>query len=181
MPLLILGLILWVGAHLFKRIAPAARDRMGNAGKGAVAVLLMVGLVLIIIGYRSADFINVWYPPSWTTHLNNLMMLVALFFFAISHSKGQLRARFRHPQLASVKIWAVAHLIVNGDLASIILFGTMLFWAVAEVVLINRAEVWIPKEAGNPKRDVITLIATVVAFVVIAGIHMALGVSPFPG
>ena len=53
MPLLILGLILWVGAHLFKRIAPAARDRMGNAGKGAVAVLLMVGLVLIIIGYRS--------------------------------------------------------------------------------------------------------------------------------
>lgn len=181
MPLLILGLILWVGAHLFKRIAPAARDRMGNAGKGAVAVLLMVGLVLIIIGYRSADFISVWYPPSWTTHLNNLMMLVALFFFAVSQSKGKLRARFRHPQLASVKIWAVAHLIVNGDLASIILFGTMLFWAVAEVVLINRAEVWIPKQAGSPKRDVITLIATVVAFVVIAGIHMALGVSPFPG
>ncbi len=181
MPLLILGLILWVGAHLFKRIAPAARDRLGNAGKGMVAVLLIVGLVLIILGYRQAEFINVWVPPSWTVHLNNLLMLVALFFFAVSESKGRLRARFRHPQLASVKIWAVAHLLVNGDLASIILFGTMLFWAVAEVVLINRAEVWVPKEPGSSKRDVIVYIATVVAFVMIAGIHLYLGVSPFPG
>lgn len=179
MPLLILGLILWVGAHLFKRIAPAARDRMGNAGRGMMAVLLIVGLVLIVIGYRQADFINLWYPPAWTTHLNNLLMLVAVFFFAVSHSKGRLRARFRHPQLASVKIWAVAHLIVNGDLASILLFGTMLFWAVAEVVLINRAEVWVPKEPGSPKRDVITYVATLVAFAVIAGIHIWLGVSPF--
>ena len=179
MALLIPGLILWIAAHLFKRVAPAARDRMGGAGKGAIAVLLMVALVLIVLGYRQADFIHIWTPPAWAVHVNNLLMLLAVFFFALAHSKGRLRARFRHPMLAAVKIWALAHLLVNGDLASILLFGAMLGWAVAEVVLINRAEVWVPKEPGSAKRDLVTYAATLVGFALIAGIHVWLGVSPF--
>jgi uncharacterized membrane protein len=181
MTLLIIGLVLWIGAHLFKRVAPGARESMGNAGKGLVTVGILAGLVLMILGYRQAEFVNIWYPPGWTTHLNNLLMLVAVFFFALSHSKGRLKARFRHPQLASVKIWAVAHLIVNGDLASIILFGGLLAWAVLEVIVINRSEPWVPPKPGEPKRDVILVVITIVAYVVFAAIHYWLGVSPFPG
>ena len=181
MTLLVLGLALWIGAHFFKRILPDLRQSMGNAGRGLVTVLSLAGLVLMIWGYRQADVIDVWQPPAWATHLNNLLMLLAMFFLGLAHSKGRLRARFRHPMLISVKIWAVAHLLVNGDLASIVLFGGMLAWAVTSVILINRAEPWVPRTPGAPMRDVILVVATLVAFGVIAGIHTWLGVSPFPG
>ncbi|HAC51187.1 MAG TPA: hypothetical protein DCE85_18175, partial [Sulfitobacter sp.] len=69
MTILILGLILWIGAHLFKRLMPAQRAQMGTAGRGAVAAALVVALALIIWGYRAAEFIPVWNPPSFLTHL----------------------------------------------------------------------------------------------------------------
>ena len=178
---LILGVVLWVVPHLFKRAMPEARARMGNAAKGLVTLASFAALGLMIYGYRSADFITVWTPPTWATHINNLLMLIAVFFFTLAHSKGKLRARFRHPMLISVKIWATAHLLVNGDLASIILFGSMLAWAVVSVIMINRAEPWVPKTPGPAKRDLVTPAIALVAFVVFPGIHMALGVSPFPG
>ena len=177
---LILGLVLWIGAHLFKRLMPARRAAMANAGKGLVTVLSLAGLVLMIWGYRQAETIDLWYPPGWTVHLNNLLMLVAVFFLGVGHSKGRLRSRFRHPMLASVKIWALAHLLVNGDLASVILFGGLLAWAVVSVILINRAEPWVPKTPGEPKRDVVLVVLTLVFFAVITGVHAWLGVWPFP-
>lgn len=178
--LLVLGILLWVGAHLFKRLAPEAREAMGNAGRGLVAVGVLAGLVLIIIGYRAAPFINVWTPPAFMVHLNNLLMLGSVFLFGMSATKGRLRGAMRHPQLTAVKVWAVAHLLVNGDLASILLFGAMLAWAVAEVVLINRASDWERPEPGPAKKDVTLVIITLVVFAVIAAIHAWLGVWPFP-
>jgi len=77
MTILILGLILWVSAHLFKRLMPGPRAEMGTAGRGLVAVALVVALALIIWGYRVAEFIPVWNPPSFFTHINNLLMLLA--------------------------------------------------------------------------------------------------------
>ena len=71
MTILILGLILWIGAHLFKRLMPAQRAQMGTAGRGAVAAALVVALALIIWGYRAAEFIPVWTPPSFFIHINN--------------------------------------------------------------------------------------------------------------
>jgi uncharacterized membrane protein len=87
----------------------------------------------------------------------------------------------RHPMLTSVKLWSVAHLLVNGDLASIILFGGMLVWAVGSVIMINRAETWERSAPGDKGRDVIFIVITVVTFAVMVGIHVALGVNPFPG
>ena len=178
--LLCLGLVLWVAGHLFKRTAPDLRAGMGNAGKGLAALVILGGLVLMIMGYRGAEFVNLWFPPAWTVHLNNLLMLVAVFVYGMSATKGRLRGRMRHPQLTAVKIWAVAHLLVNGDLASVVLFGGLLAWAVLEVIVINRSEVWLRPEPGPARKDILLVVITLVMFGAIAGIHVWLGVWPFP-
>jgi uncharacterized membrane protein len=157
MTVLIIGLALWISAHYFKRLMPTRRAAMGDKGKGPVALALVLGLILMVLGYRAAAFIPVWTPPSFFGHINNLLMLVAFF------------------------VWSVAHLLANGDLASIILFGGMLAWAIGSVVLINRAEEWVRPEPGDAKKDVLLVVITLVTFVVAAGIHVALGVNPFGG
>ena len=181
MILLTLGVILWAVAHYFKRLAPNARAAMGNRGKGLVAVALVISLLMMIFGYRGAEFIHVWSPPSWTVHLNNLMMLIAVFLYGMSATTGRLRGKMRHPQLTAVKVWAVAHLLVNGDLASIILFGGMLVWAVGSVILINRSEVWVRPAPGEAKKDILLVVITLVTFGLMTAIHAWLGVWPFPG
>lgn len=182
MILLILGLLLWTGAHYFKRLLPEQHAAMGGRGKIVSAVGIVAGLVLMIIGYRAAEFIPVWNPPSFMTHINNLLMLIAFFVYGTSATSGRLRGWTRHPQLIAVKIWVLAHLLVNGDLASIILFGGMLAWAVGSVILINRAEPnWQRPEPGPAKRDIPLVVITVVSFTLVAAIHMWLGVSPFGG
>ncbi|SNR46733.1 NnrU family protein [Puniceibacterium sediminis] len=181
MPFLVLGLLLWVGAHIFKRVAPVRRAELGTSGRGLIAALIAAGLVLIILGYRAAAFVPVWNPPAFMVHINNLMMLIAVFVYGMSATTGRLRGKMRHPQLTAVKIWAAAHLLVNGDLASIMLFGTMLAWAVAEVILINRAGPWERPEPGPAKKDILLVVITLVMFGVITAIHTWLGVSPFPG
>lgn len=183
MALLILGMILWVGAHYFKRLMPDQRAALGDKGKGVIAVALVASLVLIIIGYRGAAFIDVWYPPSFLTHVNNLLMVLAFWVYGSSAAKGAKAwpaNKTRHPQLMAVKIWATAHLLVNGDLASIILFGGMLAWAVGSVILINKAEpAWTPPPAAGKATYIRLIVITAVVFVVVVGIHSWLGVSPF--
>ncbi|MEE3359958.1 MAG: NnrU family protein [Pseudomonadota bacterium] len=181
MSLLVIGIALWALAHLFKRLAPDARAKLGTPGRGIVAVLILLGLAFIVLGYRAAPFVTVWTPPSFMVHINNLLMLIAVFVYGMSATTGRLRGKLRHPQLTAVKIWAVAHLLVNGDLASIILFGSMLAWAVAEVVIINKTSDWDRPEPGNAQKDVLLVVITLVMFAVITGIHAWLGVWPFPG
>jgi len=181
MTLLILGLILWIAAHYFKRLMPAQRAALGTPGKGLVAVAIVASIVLMVMGYRAADFIPVWTPPSFLGHVNNLLMLLAFFVYGMSATTGSLRGKMRHPQLTAVKIWAFAHLLVNGDLASIILFGGLLLWAVGSVVLINRAEQWVRPEPGDPKKNILLVVITLVLYGVVAGIHIWLGVNPFGG
>lgn len=179
---IILGLLLWTGAHYFKRLMPAQRAGLGDPGKLLVTVGILAGLVLMIIGYRSAEFLYVWAPPSFLVHVNNLLMLAAFFVFGTSATTGRLRGWTRHPQLIAVKIWAVAHLLVNGDLASIVLFGGMLAWAVGSVILINRTEPnWERPAPGEAKKDILLVVITLVTFSVTALIHLWLGVSPFGG
>ena len=183
MTLLILGVILWIAAHFFKRAMPEARARMGNKGKGLVALVIVASLVLMIVGYRGAGEIYVWSPPSWGMHLNNLLMLIAVVFMAAGDIKGNhLRGLVRHPMLAGVRAWAAAHLLVNGDLASIVLFGGLLAWAMAEVVVLNRATPdWQRPAPGNLVGDAKLAVISIVVFAVIAGVHYWLGYPVFPG
>lgn len=180
--LIVLGVGLWSGAHWFKRLAPAKRAEMGEKGKGLVTVLLVVSIVLMVIGYRSAGFVNVWFPPAFTVHIANLLMVLAFWLFALSAVPGVISSKIRHKQLSAVKTWAIAHLLVNGDLASILLFGGMLAWAVASVIMINRAEpTWERPENPTWAKDFKALVIGVVLMGIVAAIHAWLGVYPFPG
>jgi uncharacterized membrane protein len=177
---IVLGLALWIAAHLFKRLAPARRAAMGDAGKGLVTVGVLAGLVLMVIGYRGVEHVDLWYPPGFLTHVNNLLMLLAVYLYAASGMKTRITAVIRHPQLTAVKTWAVAHLLVNGDLASVVLFGGLLAWAVVEVILINRAE---PRPAApapaSVGKEVGAVAGAVVVFGAIAWVHNWLGVWPY--
>lgn len=179
--LLALGVALWAGAHFFKRLAPDARAAMGDKGKGLVAVAIVLSIVLMVIGYRGAEFVPVWSPPSFLTHVNNTLMVFAFWLFGAGKAGVWPAQKIRHPQLTAVKTFAFAHLLVNGDLASILLFGGLLGWAVASVVLINKAEPdWTPPEAAPRQKLITNAIITVVVFLVVTGIHAWLGVWPFP-
>lgn len=186
MTLLVTGLVVWTIAHVFKAVAPGSRAdlsaRLGaGAARGVVTAAIGLGLILIILGYRAAPFDAVWTPPAWTVHLNNLLMLVAVGVFGMSMSKGRSRAWLRHPMLTAVVIWAVAHLLVNGDFASILMFGWLALWALAEMALVNaRDGAWVRPAPGPAKGDIRLLFITVAVFVAVTGIHAALGVWPFP-
>lgn len=180
MTLLILGLALWWAGHLFKRLAPGPRAAMGDKGKGAVALILLVGIVLMVVGYGRADGAFFWGRNAALTGINNLLMLLSVYMFAASGMRTALARKMRHPMLGAVKVWALAHLLVNGDMASFILFGGLLAWAVVEMIVINRAEPdWTPPEPAPARKEVIAIVASVVVYAVIAALHAWLGYPVF--
>lgn len=145
MVLLLLGLALFAGLHLFKTpLRPARAAIVARIGEGAWKGLVAVGLVLSIFlmarGYASASAAVLWVAPTWFNAVVILGMMAAFVLFFGSYPGSALRARLRHPQLTGVKIWAVLHLLANGDVRSLVLFGGLLAWAVAEVILINRRD-----------------------------------------
>lgn len=182
MTMLILGLILWIGAHFFKRLMPQVRARMGEKGKGPLALAMLLGLVLMVIGYRSTINQPVFTPIAGMGHLNNLLMLVAVFLLGAGAVKGRVAAMIRHPMLWGAVVWSIAHLLVNGDLSSLVLFGGIAFWALGQMFLINQAEGRWDRPAPGPwSKDAKNMVITLVIFGIIAGIHIWLGFNPFKG
>lgn len=175
---LVLGVVLWVGAHFFKRLAPDIRKSMGKMGRAVVSVLILAGLVSLIVGFRSAPYIHLYALPDWVWHLNNLLMLAALFFADAGRGAGIVRSKIRHPMLWGGVLWAVAHLLVNGDLASVVLFGGIGLWAIGQMWLINRVEgPWVAPAAGTAAKDVKAAVIAVVLFAAIVGAHYWFGFS----
>lgn len=180
MAYLILGLILWSAGHFFKRIAPDMRAGMGNAGKGVAALIIVVGVVLMVIGYRAADGAVFWGRHPATVGINNLLMLLSVYMFAASGMKTALARKMRHPMLGGVKVWALAHLLVNGDVPSFVLFGGLLAWAVVEMIVINRAQPdWTPPAPAAKRKEVIAVVASVLLYLVIAAAHYHFGYPAF--
>ncbi|TNC73030.1 NnrU family protein [Rubellimicrobium roseum] len=176
-----LGLLAFSLPHLWKRLFPASRNGLGDPGKGIVAVLAIGGIWLIARGYGAwADAPQVWQPAPWLTHLNNLLVVLGFYFFVAS-GMGVWGARVnRHPQLTGVILWAVAHLLVNGDLASIVLFGGLLTWAVAEILLINRAVPgWTPPPRPPLGKEAAAVLATLALVAVVGYVHGWIGPWPF--
>jgi len=138
MTLLILGLILFLGVHSARVFGEGPRTalqaRLGELGyKGAYSVVALAGLVLVVVGYGAARETPqiVWIAPIWTRHLAALLTLVSFVLLAAAYVPGNaIKARLHHPMVLGVKVWALSHLLANGMLADILLFGGFLLWAV---------------------------------------------------
>jgi len=173
---LILGLLLWTGAHLFKRICPERREALGKKGRPLIAVAVVASVVFIIIGYRQAEQTSLYALPIWAWYLNNGLMLIALFLMDAGRVKGLARTYIRHPMLTGVVTWSIAHLLVNGDTTSLILFGGLGIWALVQMAVINHAEgPWQVPEKGSITRDALVALIAVALYVLIVGIHYWLG------
>ena len=147
MTILILGLVVFIGAHSFtmaREVRAQAVARLGEGPyRGLYSLVSLIGVVLIIWGfgaYRAGGYIQVWNPPVWTRHLALPVVWVAFVAFASAYLPGRIRRALKHPMLAGLKIWAFAHLLANGDLGSILLFGSLLAWAVVARISTKRRD-----------------------------------------
>ena len=178
--LLLAGVLLWSGAHFWKRLAPAHRAGFGDKGKGIAALGILASLGLMIVGYRMADPVWLWQPPAFFRHINNLLVLLGFYLYAVSGLQTALARKIRHPQLTAVKAWAVAHLLVVGTLQGVILFGGLLAWAVVSVILINRANRdWTRPAPAGLAKEAFAVGGAVVMLSLVGTIHNWLGVWPF--
>ena len=153
MLLLILGLVLFLATHAFTMARAPRAEIMGRIGENryklGYTALSLLGLVLIGVGfhdYRMSGMIPVWDPPTWTRHLALSLVLLAFISIAATYVPSHIRAKAKHPMLLAVKIWATAHLLANGDLGSMLLFGGFLAWAVGARIAAKRRE----RAAGLP-------------------------------
>ncbi|SNT72663.1 NnrU family protein [Paracoccus seriniphilus] len=181
MLILILGLALWWGAHLFKRVAPERRASMGESGKRLVALLLLLSVVLMVWGYKTADGPIWWGPSPALVGINNLLVLIGFYLFAASGMKTRVTAVLRHPQLVGFSLWAIAHMLVNGDLPSLLLFGGLLAWAQVEIIVINRTAWTPPAGPFETRKEFMALAGAVIVTLVVGLIHGVIGPWPFGG
>ena len=143
--IMIAGLAVFLGTHLVtthRELRAALIARHGaNIYKVGYSVLSVIGFFLIIYGfgsYRAAGMIHVWFPPVWMRHIALTLMLPAAIIFVSAYLRGYIWRFFKHPMLVATKIWALVHLLANGDLGSIILFGSFLAWAVVDRISLKR-------------------------------------------
>ncbi len=179
MILLILGLALWVVPHLLKRIAPDLRAGWGERAKGPLSLAMVLGIVLMVIGYRAADGAVFWGRSPAMVGINNLLMLGSVYLFAASGMKTAIARKVRHPMLWATVLWAAAHLLVNGDTPSFVLFGGIAVWALVSMALINRAGPWVVPAAKPAKFEGMAAGGSLIVYGVIVGIHYALGYPTF--
>ncbi len=177
MMMLTLGVLLWSIAHLFKRLAPATREGMGDGGKLVVTLALFGSVALMVSGYSNATGAVWWVrQPSWEL-VNNVLMLLAFYLMAASSLKTKVTSVVRHPQLTAIKAWSIGHLLVNGDAPSMILFGGLLVWAVVSVILINRQDGKGPLpiiEISMP-REIAAIVASAILYFAVVQAHGYLG------
>jgi uncharacterized membrane protein len=190
MPVLILGLILFLGLHSIRIVADGWRvrqiERIGlPRWKTIYSILAVIGLVLIVVGFAMARQhpVPLYVPPAWLRHLNSLFMLIALILFPAARvPNNMIKARLHHPQVLAVKTWAFGHLLANGMLHDVLLFGAFLLWSVVLFAASRRRDrrlgtVYPP---GGVKGTVIVVAAGIVLWALFAfWLHSLLfGVNP---
>jgi len=173
----IIGLVVFLGTHVFVTMRDRRAAVVARIGewpyRGLFSLVSIVGIVLIGYGfaaYRAAGPIMVWYPPVWTRHIVVALMWPASIMIAAAYIPGNIKRVLKHPMLVGVKTWAFAHLCANGDLGGIILFGSVLAWAVYDRITLKRR-----KDAGAPPIPVGGTKNDIIAIVVGTIIYLALG------
>ena len=142
--IMIFGLAVFIGVHLFTTMRPQRAALIARIGTGpykiAYSLASLAGILLIAYGfsaYRAAGMIDIWYPPRWLRHVNNLLLWPAFICIAAAYIPGDIKRVLKHPMLVGIKLWAFGHLLANGDLGSIILFGSFLAWAVYDRITLK--------------------------------------------
>jgi uncharacterized membrane protein len=175
---MVVGLVLFLGIHTLttqRDFRAALIKALGGEGtyKALYGLVSLVGLALIVWGlahYRAAEFRQIWHPPTFLKHLNIALMLPAVILVVAAYLRGRIYAKVKHPMLAGVKLWAFGHLLANGDLGGIILFGSFLGWAVFDRISLKRRT-----DAGGPPipvggatNDLIAVLIGIVAYLALA-------------
>ncbi len=174
---MILGLVLFLGVHTLTTQRDLRARLIASMGEGTYkvgyALVSLAGVALIVWGfshYRATGWIDVWYPPKAFRHITLALMLPAVILVVAAYIRGRIYATLKHPMLAGVKLWAAAHLIANGDLGSIILFGSFLGWAVFDRISLKRRvdPGGPPIPVGGFSNDLIAVAVGVVAYLALA-------------
>lgn len=191
MAILIAGLVIFLGTHLFTVFRGARSKSVGALKPGgykiAYSLVSLIGFVLIIWGFaqaRAAGTVQVWTPPAFFRHITMLINLPVFSLLVAAYVPGRIGQAVKHPMLLAVILWSVAHLLANGELRSILLFGGFLAWA-----LISRfsqgpreAAEGAPKRGGPVRNDIIAVVIGLVLYaVMVVWLHpMLIGVSVLP-
>lgn len=185
---LIIGLIIFFGIHSSSIVALSFRNNMAEKNelmwKGSYSLISIIGLVLIIYGYAdyrlTADIIYV--SPLWLRHVSALLLMPFFILMLAPYFPSAINNKLKHPQLVAVKLWALAHLLVNGSVADIILFGSFLVWAVVDRVSVKRRPIReVPHIPESRLNIIICVLGGLLLYVIFAiWLHGSLiGVRPF--
>ena len=174
--IMIAGLAVFFGVHVFTTMRKPRAAVTAKLGEGpykiVYSLLSAIGIVLIAWGfarYRATGWIDVWYPPAWTRHIVVTLMWPASVCLVAAYIPGDIKRVLKHPMLVGIKLWAFAHLTANGDLGSIILFGSFLAWAVFDrITLKRRADAGGPPiPLGGRRNDLIAVVVGTILFLVL--------------
>jgi uncharacterized membrane protein len=188
--ILIVGLVLFIAPHVIVTQRETRANliaRLGEASyKLGFSLVSILGVVLIAWGfarYRASGWLDVWYPPAWTRHLADALILPAFICLVAAYAAGNIKRVLKHPMLVGVKLWAFAHLLANGDLGSIILFGSILGWAVYDRISLKRRSDpgGPPIPVGGWKKDFIAVTLGIVLYLALGLVFhpLVIGVPAF--
>jgi uncharacterized membrane protein len=175
--ILMIGLAVFLAPHTltaFRQTRQNIIDRIGLVPyKGIYSIVSLIGVLVAGYGfglYRASGWIDIWHPPAWTRHLAALLVWPSIILMVAAYSPGRIKVVLKHPFLVGVKLWALAHLLANGDLGSIVLFGAVLAWAVFDrISLKRRTDPGAPPiPVGGLQNDVIAVAAGTVVYIVLA-------------
>jgi uncharacterized membrane protein len=187
---LVLGLIVFIGSHALSMARDARATLIAHLGevpyKIVYSLVAVLGIALIAWGYgqyRATGWIQVWSPPAFMRHVTVALMWPSIVCIAAAYSPGQIKKTLKHPMLVGVKLWAFAHLLANGDLGSIVLFGAVLAWAVVDrISLKRRTDPGAPPiPIGGWKNDVVAVIAGTLVYLALGFVFhpLVIGVPAF--
>ena len=184
MTTMVIGMLLFFGIHLLPGMVKLRRTLVDNLGedpyKGFYSVIALIGFILIIYGKSVSPFRSLWHPPAWGSHVALVIMVFSFIFLAASNMKTNIRRFTRHPMLWGVTFWSIAHLLANGDQASLLLFGSFLTYSLFAMYSANKRGARKSKTRYPLSKDIATVVSGVAVYALFLYFHATLFGVPVP-